>query len=56
MHFAAGPWFTVLEDDEWTELGTVWLADGFTNEIAHVQYRVQLLDGPSQTLAEVTHE
>ena len=58
MHFAAGPWFTVIEsNDEWTDLGKAWLADGKNQGAARVQYRVTLL--PSHeltTLAEVHHD
>jgi hypothetical protein len=44
-HFAAGPWFTVLESGSgWTRLGTIELGNGAATEIVTVEYRVDFAE------------
>ena len=40
MHFAAGPWFTVLKVGEWKTLDEITLSDGVRTAPARVELRV----------------
>jgi len=46
VHFAAGPWFTVIEsgEDDWQDLGRVWLSDAQASGPGLLQYRVKFAD------------
>ncbi|GEM_PF-4048299 len=48
MHFAAGPWFEVMESGaEPIALGRVWLSDGDASGGATLMYQVTLA-GPEE--------
>ena len=49
MHFAAGPWFSVVESGAgWQPYGEVWLSDGGSSDRALLEYRVRFADEPWQ--------